>query len=632
MNGRGQYNHLVNYLPVLINLTFGMLALHSAVALSNARDMGMDTLDLNQKELTLYWSVIAVGLSSFILIILHTYKATELKRMNEEKKQGLELLENRLAALEVAQDGILMIDHAQKLTYMNKSLCNITDISIEKRDTYTNQTWQSIFPPSCHEMIGEEILPSLKKDGHWIGEFPIGKEDGTTAYTELSLTRLPDGGMIGTVQDVTEKHKAQKDKESLESQFYQAQKMEAIGRLAGGVAHDFNNILAAMNGYAEFLVSDLDDDTDQHQFARNILQAGMQARDLVDQMLAFSRQTDSEQEGLDLLVSVNEAVQMVRATMPKTTEVTESYSVPYAPIVGNTTQISQLIMNLCVNAQDAMEDQHGSLVIDVGAVQSDDMVSIDILRDDLPDPSENPHLRIDELKAGTTRLILGHIAKNQKYARLRVQDTGSGMSRVIMEHIFEPFFTTKPVDKGTGLGLATVHGVIVSHKGAMVIESKLGTGTCFELFFPLLEDVETSFAEPSTNTDSHESAPARKNILLVEDQENVRDMVLTMLERLGYDVTFAVSGLDGLDVVREHPDKFDLIITDHNMPKMTGLEMVQQIHLDLPELPFILLSGYSEEKLQDIINDHPAIKTVIRKPVSSETLSKKIQAVIGIAA
>ncbi len=206
------------------------------------------------------------------------------------------------------------------------------------------------------------------------------------------------------------------------------------------------------------------------------------------------------------------------------------------------------------------------------------------------------------------------------------------MSRVIMEHIFEPFFTTKPVDKGTGLGLATVHGVIVSHKGAMVIESKLGSGTCFDLYFPLSEDVAIIGVKPNENDFKQGEMPERKNILLVEDQENVRDMVITMLERMGYDVSFAVSGLDGLDIVREAPDKFDLVITDHNMPKMTGLEMVQQIHIDLPELPFILLSGYSEDKLQDIINDHPAIKMVVRKPVSGDILGKKIQAVIGMDA
>lgn len=631
MYERKRYSHLVNYIPGFVTLIFGMLALHSAVSLTHAREVGIG--NLHQKEMILYWSIIAVGLSSFVLIVLHTYKTAELKRINYEKKQGLELLENRLAALEMAQDGILIIDHTENLTYMNTSLCQIVGIDTTKRDIYTNKPWKDIFSRSDKEMIEEDILPELQSDGHWMGDFPIYREDNSVVYTELSLTQLPDGGMIATIQDVSAKQKAESEKKALEEQFYQAQKMEAVGRLAGGVAHDFNNILAAMNGYAEFLIDDLDEDTEQHNFANNILQAGIQARDLVDQMLAFSRQSDSAQENLDLLVAVNETVSMLRATMPKTVELQETYSVPYAPMVGNATQISQLVMNLCVNAQDSMEEKHGYLVLDVDAVYAKDLKEqMDIVRDNLPDPSETPHLRIEDLEAGTTRLTLGHIAKEQKYARLRVKDTGSGMSRVIMEHIFEPFFTTKPVDKGTGLGLATVHGVIVSHKGAMVIESKLGSGTCFDLYFPLSEDVAIIGVKPNENDFKQGEMPERKNILLVEDQENVRDMVITMLERMGYDVSFAVSGLDGLDIVREAPDKFDLVITDHNMPKMTGLEMVQQIHIDLPELPFILLSGYSEDKLQDIINDHPAIKMVVRKPVSGDILGKKIQAVIGMAA
>lgn len=583
------------------------------------------------KETLLYWSVLVMGFSGFVLIVLNSDKLRQLKVMNEEKMNSLALLEQRLAALEMAQDGILIINRDDELLYMNKAQCKIIGIAEDQRHTKIGGHWRDLFSEREWREIQENIFPEVKKYGHWMGDFPIHQQDETVIYTELSLTRLPDGGLIGTFQDVSDRRESEKEKKMLEEQFFQAQKMEAIGRLAGGIAHDFNNILAAMNGYAEFLSDDLDEDSEQHKFAENILQAGRQARDLVDQMLTFSRRSDTEYDTLDVAHAVHEAISMLRATLPKTIELKDKFSVPYAPISGNATQISQVIMNLCVNASDAIEDSHGKIEIALDVIEAEDPpVPSDMLHYEMPGTDEPPVMRLDDISSDTTRLMMGHVIEGEKYVKLCLHDSGCGMSRAIMEHIFEPFFTTKAVDKGTGLGLSTVHGVVAAHQGAMIINSTLGKGTRFELFFPLQGDTLVKPPELQNEAALKEIAPHRKHILLVEDQETVRDMTLSMLMRMGYETSYAVSGLDGLDRIRENPDAYDLVITDHNMPKMTGIEMVQQVHIDLPHLDFIVLSGYSEKKMQDLIEGHPAIKMVIRKPVSADILAKKIKMVLAM--
>ncbi len=635
-----KYSKILNFLPVLIILIFGMLALHYSVLMINLTGRLLEFIPdifnseklsemLNKQSSWLYWSVMAVGFSGFILVVLNSSKLTQLKSLNEEKNHIVETLEMRLSALEVAQEGIFIVDNKGFISYMNKSLYLINGLDLDERNKYIGKEWLSIFSDDDRLSIEKNILSEFSVKGVWVGDFSMFKPDGSIIYVDLSLTILPDGGLIGTIEDITEKHKAESEKKAFEEQFYQAQKMEAIGRLAGGIAHDFNNILAAMNGYAEFLKDDLPDDSDQYKFADNILQAGAQARDLVDQMLAFSRTSESESKALDLIVPVSEAITMIQATMSKSVGINQDFSIPYAPILGNSTQISQLIMNLCVNAMDAMEDDGGALNIDITKIDINDLEYNNFIRDDLPNPKDSPIFRIEDISPSHTRLFLGHLAKNQDYVMLRVSDSGMGMSRIIMEHIFEPFFTTKPVDKGTGLGLSTVHGIIVSHKGFMVINSTLGKGTSFDIYFPLSEEIRDVKNIVNEELLEKHTISSKKHILLVEDQENVRSMIILLLERLGYEVSHAVNGLDALDMVRENPEQFDLIITDYNMPEMTGLEMAQQVHLDLPDIPFIMLSGYSQDSVREIIDGHAAIKTVIRKPVSRDILSTKIQAVLG---
>lgn len=578
-----------------------------------------------QKETVLHALLIAEGIVLVVILILYISQHLKIKTLNNEKDTALQLLESRLAAIEASADGIGIVDPDGNLIYMNSALKTLHGISDFEEGEYLYKSWKNLYSKQGQKAIDEQVMPHIQEHGYWRGNSPIVRRDNNIIEVEMSLGLLPDGSLIGTARDLSEKHKAREEKKELEQQFYQAQKMEAIGRLAGGIAHDFNNILAAISGYAEFLEEDLPKGSKEQKFAKNILKAGSQAKELVDQMLAFSRRKNSVTEVTDIMLPMKESLSMVKASFPKSIEVNSKFESPEFFINGNATQISQVVMNLCVNARDAMDDDRGELSISVNTVNTNDFIGLDLICDDLPDLSETPPIKIEEVDASKTRLYLGSIAKEHSYIAVKISDSGSGMSRAVMEHIFEPFYTTKAVDKGTGLGLATVHGVITSHRGALIIESEIGTGTSFEMLFPLVEACKQEIAQ--THTGIQEFQQGR--ILLVEDQENVRDMMMDMLERMGYETDYCVSGLEGLQIMRDSLDYYDLVITDHNMPKMTGLEMIQQVHMLDETVPFILVSGYSREKLQDMMKDHPAIKSILRKPVSKKKLQEEINKVLG---
>lgn len=424
-----------------------------------------------------------------------------------------------------------------------------------------------------------------------------------------------------------ERQKAQREKEELQKQFFQAQKMEAIGRLAGGIAHDFNNILAAINGYAEFLIADLEQKSPEHKFAQNILKAGLQGRRLVDQMLAFSRIKGSAFEPLNFLDPVQECISLLQASLPKSVELEILINTEDAPVLGNATQISQVIMNLCVNAKDAMSHDKGVLKISLDIVNTEAYADLEMIKDVLPGADDVPFIHIHEEVTGQLNLMLGSLVKSSEYVCLTVQDSGSGMPREVLEHVFEPFFTTKSVDKGTGLGLSTVHGVLLSHLGAMIIDTKIGQGTTFRLFFPKL----SSASPHSLNQVPKNRRFVNARILVVEDQPEIAEVTMIMLRRIGFKAKWCASGMEALDELRNNSEQYDLILTDQNMPKMTGIDLLHAVHKEFPDMAFVLLSGYSEQNMQDAIAGHPAMKAMITKPVEQEKLGQILFSVLGRA-
>lgn len=553
----------------------------------------------------------------------HIWVLRDLSRQVESERVS----QRRLAAIEATGDGIGIVGPDGKLSYMNQAMQDIHGVPEDEELRWIGKPWDALYQGKDVEWVHAQVLPGLMQTGYWTGEFEMTRLDGRRIWAEMGMTRLPDGGIVSTIRDVSDRKRAELEKEELQAQFHQAQKMEAVGRLAGGIAHDFNNILAAIMGYAEFLDEDLEKDPERKKFAEGILQAGGQARGLIDQLLSFSRRKETTKSTLDMSGVVNETLSLLRASLPRTIDL-ETDVDSGMPVVANATQIAQAVMNLCVNARDAMEDAHGTIEVCLESVDADPDLYEDMLADDFPAPDVAPPIRVHDVDEGHCCLELGVLVRGQRYARLSVADTGSGMSRAVMEHIFEPFFTTKDVDKGTGLGLANVHGVVSAHRGALVVDSVLGDGTRFDLFFPMA-DVQPEAIGTAKGSGVEIQAPAGGRILLVEDQEAVRDMMAVLLRRLGYEVDFCESGVEALPHLRQFPDRYDLVVTDHNMPRMTGLELADQVSQDVPGLPFIIVSGYSKESLDATSGRHPAVKAILRKPVDRQALAAAIRDVMN---
>ena len=565
------------------------------------------------------------GVLGAILVAVNFRNSREIETAAQELLRVNSTLENRMAAMEQSLDGLFIVDKGGILRYMTKQLMKMLLIKADDVQAYLNQDWVRLFDKEMQTSILAEAITALEYNQSWSGEYLFDHEHYPKTI-ELVLARLPDGGFVGNSRDITERKQEEGERQELQSQFYQAQKMEAIGRLAGGVAHDFNNILAAINGYTEFLIEDLNDRPEEQKFADKIMSATQQARQLVDQILTFSRRNDTRTEKVDLLATLHENISMIKASAIATIEIHENIELESAYVHGNATQISQAIMNLCVNALDAMDAKHGVLRVEVKRANQFYLEKKEMVVDEFVGDGSMPIVRVEEgAQDGQAFLMMGYIAKDKPYVCISVADTGSGIKKEVMEKVFEPCFTTKAVNKGTGLGLSTVQGVVAQHQGAMVIESIVGLGTRFNLYFPLEESEKPQEAERDTqDLSKFEFEGAR--ILLVEDQNTVREMTEKMLKRVGFYVISAPNGQKALELLKQSQGQapFDLVLTDHAMPHMTGFELIQACASLFPDLPFVIASGYSKEKLQESVDQFPAIKAVLRKPVTRRELKEQI--------
>ena len=387
--------------------------------------------------------------------------------------------------------------------------------------------------------------------------------------------------------------KREAEKKELEQHLWQTQKMEAIGTLAGGIAHDFNNILGIIGGYAELALIEAVEGTRGEKCLKEVMRACGRARDLVQQILTFSRQGGKERKPLQLSLTVKEVMKMLRATLPTTIAIRYDVSKNLPAVLADPIQIHQVVMNLCTNAFHAMQEKGGTLEVDLSEAVID---------------REHGISRVD-LPSG-------------KYQKLTIKDTGHGMSPEVMERMFDPFFTTKGLGKGTGLGLSVVHGIINNHEGAITVSSKVGEGTVFEVYFPSLEEVardfDVSFVEPPTGTE---------RILLVDDEEAIVSMGRQMLETLGYQVSARTSSVEALAAFRAQPDKFDLVITDMTMPTYTGVDLAREMLAIRQDIPIILCTGFSENIQEDKAKEI-GIREFVMKPVARHEIAQIIRKVL----
>ncbi|HVN22378.1 MAG TPA: PAS domain S-box protein [Syntrophorhabdales bacterium] len=384
------------------------------------------------------------------------------------------------------------------------------------------------------------------------------------------------------------------ERAKVEEQLWQAQKMEAIGTLAGGIAHDFNNVLAAIIGFTELAKDNIPADADAQHHLNRIFQSGLRGRDLVKQILAFSRKAKGERKELSFTPLINETHALLRSSLPSTIQMPLLISTNDDHVFADATQLQQVLMNLATNAADAMREEGGQLTIALSSVVFPEG-SV------LPDPDMSP---------GT-------------YLKLTVKDTGMGMTEDVRQRIFEPFFTTKELGKGTGMGLAVVYGVIKSHNGAVTVQSEVGQGSTFDVFLPHVQKPEATREE----TRAFALPRGTERILFVDDEELLMEMGQSMLEHLGYQVTVAANGAEAWNLFLEDPSRFDLVITDQTMPDVTGLTLARKMLRVRKELPIILCTGYSEmvspEKAKDV-----GICAFVMKPVVRKDLAETVRRVL----
>ena len=469
---------------------------------------------------------------------------------------------------------------------------------------YVNPAFERISGYTSVEAIGQNprILKSGKQDAEfyrqmwgvlkqgeiWRGHFINKHKNGALFEEEATISPIRNtcGEIISYVavkRDVTREMQ-------LESQFRQAQKMEAIGTLAGGIAHDFNNILSAIFSYGCLLQQDAAGNPAAQEDIAELLKAAGRARDLVQQILTFSRQREQKRQVITLNTVIRESTKFLRASLPADIQI-EINLAPDAPaVLADPTQIYQVTMNLATNALHALEGKPGQITVSLDAfVPSDQFIQA------------HPEFRPIQ------------------YARMAVADTGHGMDAKTLEHIFEPFFTTKPVGKGTGLGLAVVHGIVQSHDGIIKVESEVGKGTTFSLYFPAqTQPPALSEADPGKMATGH-----GQQILLLDDESALTTPMQRLLERLNYRVTVSNGASEAIGLFRRNPAQFDLVITDLTMPEMNGFEVARQIHAIRSNAPVILASGHTPTINAENLRK-AGIFQLIEKPISMTALADAV--------
>lgn len=462
------------------------------------------------------------------------------------------------------------------------------------REELLSMTVMDIDAPEYAVHVPERI-GTLKKKEVIVFESVRLRKDGSPIPLEITSQMISISGkpaVLSIARDITERRQMEEQKRIYETSLLHSQKMEAIGTLAGGIAHDFNNILSAIIGYTELCLMEDSSVPRLRKYHTEILRAGERARDLVKQILTFSRHEEGEEKPVVLKYMVKEVLKLLRASLPATIEIRQNIR-SEGMVMVDPTQIHQVIMNLCTNAAHAMETGGGVLSIEVDETEFDTETAIRL-------NARGP----------------GH------YMVLTVSDTGCGMTQDIVGRIFDPYFTTKEKDKGTGLGLAVVHGIVINNRGTTSVKSEPGRGTTFRIYLPRIVMVAGKDTVPVPVIPT-----GTERILFVDDEPALADLAQQMLESLGYAVTTTTDSLQALELFRSGPHLFDLVITDMTMPKMTGEKLAQELFKIRNDIPVILCTGYSgimsAERSREI-----GIRDFALKPLLKKDLATKIRAVL----
>jgi PAS domain S-box-containing protein len=531
-----------------------------------------------------------------------------------DKKLAEKLLEDRLVAIEASMDGLAILDRDGRFVYLNRSHATLHDYDGSAQ--LIGQSWRLLYDKDEQQRFEQTILPRLREVGSWRGEAVGRRRDGSSFPQELSFTRLPDGSLVCGVRDTSERKRAEEERSRLAEQFHFAQRSEALGRLAGGIAHDFNNILAIISGFTELSLLDLGENHPVQENLEKVLAAGRRAKGLVQQILAYSRQSGSDRRPLRIDLLLKETSSLLRATLPATITLTKRIETAETLVKADASQIDQIVMNLCVNAMHAIGERGGSIELGLDDYRLDGNATGD---------GATPNGSIMPLKIGRGRAARGHsmwigqLAKGH-YVRLSVRDDGCGMDAATLKRIFDPFFTTKPTGTGTGLGLAAVLGIVSDHGGAICVDTELGVGTTFEVYLPACAAATGVEPAPMRRTPK---AHVRATILVVDDEAELASLICTMLRGLGYSAVSCTSGAAALSIIRDDPFAVDLLLTDQTMPGLTGDELAAGAKVVRPDLPIILCTGFSSRLNETIAKDIGA-SALLFKPMSRDDLGQAI--------
>ncbi|MBU0769060.1 MAG: response regulator, partial [Proteobacteria bacterium] len=501
------------------------------------------------------------------------------KTLRESEEKYRLLFENANDAIFVAQDQLIKFPNPRTLELAGYSTEELAKIPFV--DLVHPEDKALVVDRHIRRLSGEEDLPATYS-------FRVINKTGDEVLIELSAVTIIWEGRQATLnflRDITQQKK-------IETQLQEAQRMEAIGTLAGGIAHDFNNIIGIILGYSELAVDDVPELNPARRKLEEIRKASLRAKDVVRQLLSFARKSEIKKKPTNLIPIVKESLNFLRSSIPRSIEIRQNIPEDVDSILADPTQMNQVLINLCTNANHAMPEG-GILEVSLQNVELDGDMAVNY-----PD-----------LKPG-------------RYVNLTVSDTGQGINLELKDRIFDPYFTTKEIGKGTGMGLSVVHGIVLSHKGAIFVDSEIGHGTTFSLFFKVVKEEAVSELEVD------EKLPeGNEKILLVDDEESIVHVGRLRLERLGYEVETIMNPVEALELFRASPDRFDLVITDMTMPQMNGDQLVKEVLKIHPDMPIILCTGFSEkidaEKAKTI-----GVRKYIEKPINSSKFAKIVRKVL----
>ncbi len=517
-------------------------------------------------------------------------RTSELQFEIAERKKAEEQLRKLYVAVDQSSVSVVITDTKGTIEYVNPQFSSTSGYSPEEATKHPISMLKSgLTPRSVYKHLWDTIISG----NEWSGDLQNRRKNGELYWENVTISpiRSPDGtitNFLAVKDDITEKRR-------LEQQLTQAQKMESIGTLAGGIAHDFNNILTIISGYASLIGAIHQRDTDTQKNVRMITTAVDRGAGIVRQILTFARKTEARPKLIEVNAVIKELSSLLRDTFPKTITVELELENALPRIVIDGTQLHQMLLNLCVNARDAMEEG-GTLTISTRLA-----------------PYEDLEMKFPD-------------CKQVSYVQINVRDTGSGMSSVVTQRIFEPFFTTKEIGKGTGLGLSVVYGIVRAHAGHVEVESAPGLGSTFKIYLPVEDDPVG--AHEQVGKTALASLTGNETILLVEDEEGLRQMLKGSFTKYGYTVLEAKDGNEAVDVFRNNAASIDLLFTDIGLPGLDGLSVIREVRKIKPALKVLACSGFLNPELRVSLAKQ-SIAEFVQKPFMPEQVVERVRHVLS---